>query len=287
MLIVKLIREKRLLSIKMKCDCQMVRKHIQAQDINSNQTFQVETSTYDERAEIERSLAEEREIAELMSRRNEETERNHKKAEELMAQKASQAASAAEQSAQAMEAGEQNPTESQTTYNPVTRETETVPEGAVEVKPTEAEVVVEPTLPPAMEEPTTESYQTPIIAEGLIETTEESIANGLWPHNSSTNNPRVWLIPGQLDAQRAIAEAWCNNGNGGASDEETVSKLNAVENSGAAAVRIQFQGRSIDEWTFTMDILTEEQANAHSFSYFRTFYDPSTDTTTVWYTYNR
>lgn len=27
----------------MKCDCQMVRKHIQAQDINSNQTFHVET----------------------------------------------------------------------------------------------------------------------------------------------------------------------------------------------------------------------------------------------------
>ena len=43
MLIVELIREKRLLSIKMKCDCQMVRKHIQAQDINSNQTFHVET----------------------------------------------------------------------------------------------------------------------------------------------------------------------------------------------------------------------------------------------------
>lgn len=43
MLIVKLIREKRLLSIKMKCDCQMLRKHIQAQDINSNQTFHVET----------------------------------------------------------------------------------------------------------------------------------------------------------------------------------------------------------------------------------------------------
>ena len=43
MLIVKLIREKQLLSIKMKCDCQMVRKHIQAQDINSNQTFHVET----------------------------------------------------------------------------------------------------------------------------------------------------------------------------------------------------------------------------------------------------
>lgn len=27
----------------MKCDCQMGRKHIQAQDINSNQTFHVET----------------------------------------------------------------------------------------------------------------------------------------------------------------------------------------------------------------------------------------------------
>lgn len=64
MLIVELIREKRLLSIKMKCDCQMVRKHIQAQDINSNQTFHVETVILlsqqkpDDRIEVEIELDE-------------------------------------------------------------------------------------------------------------------------------------------------------------------------------------------------------------------------------------
>lgn len=47
----------------------------------------------------------------------------------------------------------------------------------------------------------------------------------------------------------------------------------------------QFSGQTMSAWDFTMYELSEDEDDFYAFSYFRSFYDPSTDTTTVWYAY--
>lgn len=167
-------------------------------------------------------------------------------------------------------------TAADTISDPVTGEDVTVPEGAAAVLPTE-----EPTKP-AQEYP----------AGTLIETTEQTKADGLWPNNSSTNN---------LDGKHGdvatwhrlyeIADAWCNNGKGGTiGNEDCRNQMVAagapVSQKRTGVVNYQFSGTTTDWWDFQMDVMTEAAADSHGFSYWRSFYDPATDTTTVWYAYS-
>lgn len=168
-------------------------------------------------------------------------------------------------------------TAADTISDPVTGEDVTVPEGAAAVLPTE-----EPTKP-AQEYP----------AGTLIETTEQT-KEDLWSHNSSTNN---------LDGKHGdvatwhrlyeIADAWCNNGKGGTiGNEDCRNQMVAagapVSQRRTGVVNYQFSGTTIDRWNFEMkmDEIQEFASDPHGFSYWRSFYDPVTDTTTVWYAYS-
>lgn len=163
-----------------------------------------------------------------------------------------------------------------TINDPVTGEEVTVPAGAAAVIPTE-----EPTKP-AQEYP----------AGTLIETTEQTKADGLWPNNSSTNN----LDGKHTDVARwhrlyEIADAWCNNGKGGVISNEDCRNQMVAAGAPASEKRTgvtnyQFSGTTTDPWEFTMNVMTEAEDSSHGFSYWRSFYDPATDTTTVWYAYS-
>lgn len=167
-------------------------------------------------------------------------------------------------------------TAADTVSDPVTGEDVTVPEGAAAVLPTE-----EPTKP-AQEYP----------AGTLIETTEQTKADGLWPNNSSTNN---------LDGKHGdvatwhrlyeIADAWCNNGKGGTIGNEDCRNQMVAAGAPAHAkvtgvTNYQFSGTTTGWWDFQMNVMTEAEDSSHGFSYWRSFYDPATDTTTVWYAYS-
>lgn len=160
--------------------------------------------------------------------------------------------------------------------DPVTDETVTVPDGAVAVLPTEE---------------TTEPTQ-PAYPEGtLIETTEQTKADGLWPHNNWTNNLSGYTVPERYYLMLDAANEWCNDGRGSAMTNEALqAKMVAIGTSPKANMSgvhtYQFSGQTMSAWDFQMDVMDEDAAEGgYAFSYFRSFYDPSTDTTTVWYAY--
>ena len=160
--------------------------------------------------------------------------------------------------------------------DPVTDETVTVPDGAVAVLPTEE--ATEPTQP-AYPEGT------------LIETTEQTKADGLWPHNNWTNNLSGYTVPERYYLMLDAANEWCNDGRGSAMTNEALqAKMVAIGTSPKANMSgvhtYQFSGQTMSAWDFQMDVMDEDAAEGgYAFSYFRSFYDPSTDTTTVWYAY--
>lgn len=159
--------------------------------------------------------------------------------------------------------------------DPVTSETVTVPEGAVAVLPTEEATVSAPTYP----------------AGTLIETTEQTKADGLWPHNNWTNNLSGYTVPERYYLMLDAANEWCNDGRGGKmSNEELQNRMVAIGTSPkpnmSGVHTYQFAGQTMSSWDFQMEVMDEDAAEGgYAFSYFRSFYDPSTDTTTVWYAY--
>ena len=87
-----------------------------------------------------------------------------------------------------------------------------------------------------------------------------------------------------------VANEWCNDGRGSAmSNEECHSRLvsygSAPTPKRSGVHTHQFSGQTMSWWDFTMYELSEDEDASYAFSYFRSFYDPSTDTTTVWYAY--
>lgn len=257
-------------------------------------TSQEETMPYSNAEEASRYLEEQRSIhmaqVEKDKAYNESLAAKFKEREEAAAASA-QAASEAEEASKQAEIDKKNAiieeqsvepgksSEHETTdvvTDPVTDETVTVPDGAVAVLPTEE--ATEPTQP-AYPEGT------------LIETTEQTKADGLWPHNNWTNNLSGYTVPERYYLMLDAANEWCNDGKGSAMTNEALqAKMVAIGTSPKANMSgvhtYQFSGQTMSAWDFQMDVMDEDAAEGgYAFSYFRSFYDPSTDTTTVWYAY--
>lgn len=261
----------------------------------STEVTSQETMPYSNAEEASRYLEEQRSIhmaqVEKDKAYNESLAAKFKEREEAAAASA-QASSEAEEASKQAEIDKKNAiieeqsvepgksSEHETTtdvvMDPVTDETVTVPDGAVAVLPTEE--ATEPTQP-AYPEGT------------LIETTEQTKADGLWPHNNWTNNLSGYTDPSQYYAMLNVANEWCNDGRGSAmSNEECHSRLvsygSAPTPKRSGVHTYQFSGQTMSAWDFQMDVMDEDAAEGgYAFSYFRSFYDPSTDTTTVWYAY--
>lgn len=258
-------------------------------------TSQEETMPYSNAEEASRYLEEQRSIhmaqVEKDKAYNESLAAKFKEREEAAAASA-QAASEAEEASKQAEIDKKNAiieeqsiepgksSEHETTTDvvkdPVTDETVTVPDGAVAVLPTEE--ATEPTQP-AYPEGT------------LIETTEQTKADGLWPHNNWTNNLSGYTVPERYYLMLDAANEWCNDGKGsGMTNDALQAKMVAIGTSSKANMSgvhtYQFSGQTMSAWDFQMDVMDEDAAEGgYAFSYFRSFYDPSTDTTTIWYAY--
>lgn len=261
----------------------------------STEVTSQETMPYSNAEEASRYLEEQRSIhmaqVEKDKAYNESLAAKFKEREEAAAASA-QAASEAEEASKQAEIDKKNAiieeqsvepgksSEHETTTDvvtdPVTDETVTVPDGAVAVLPTEE--ATEPTQP-AYPEGT------------LIETTEQTKADGLWPHNNWTNNLSGYTVPERYYLMLDAANEWCNDGRGSAMTNEALqAKMVAIGTSPKANMSgvhtYQFSGQTMSAWDFQMDVMDEDAAEGgYAFSYFRSFYDPSTDTTTVWYAY--
>ena len=258
-------------------------------------TSQEETMPYSNAEEASRYLEEQRSIhmaqVEKDKAYNESLAAKFKEREEAAAASA-QASSEAEEASKQAEIDKKNAiieeqsvepgksSEHETTTDvvtdPVTDETVTVPDGAVAVLPTEEAT-----------EPTQTAYP-----EGtLIETTEQTKADGLWPHNNWTNNLSGYTVPERYYLMLDAANEWCNDGKGSDMTNDALqAKMVAIGTSPKANMSgvhtYQFSGQTMSAWDFQMDVMDEDAAEGgYAFSYFRSFYDPSTDTTTVWYAY--
>lgn len=266
-----------------------------AEQTSASTEVKEETMPYSNAEEASRYLEEQRSIhmaqVEKDKAYNESLAAKFKEREEAAAASA-QAASEAEEASKQAEIDKKNAiieeqsvepgksSEHETTTDvvtdPVTDETVTVPDGAVAVLPTEE--ATEPTQP-AYPEGT------------LIETTEQTKADGLWPHNNWTNNLSGYTVPERYYLMLDAANEWCNDGKGSAMTNEALqAKMVAIGTSPKANMSgvhtYQFSGQTMSAWDFQMDVMDEDAAEGgYAFSYFRSFYDPSTDTTTVWYAY--
>ena len=264
-----------------------------AEQTSASTEVKEETMPYSNAEEASRYLEEQRSIhmaqVEKDKAYNESLAAKFKEREEAAAASA-QAASEAEEASKQAEIDKKNAiieeqsvepgksSEHETTdvvTDPVTDETVTVPDGAVAVLPTEE--ATEPTQP-AYPEGT------------LIETTEQTKADGLWPHNNWTNNLSGYTVPERYYLMLDAANEWCNDGKGSAMTNEALqAKMVAIGTSPKANMSgvhtHQFSGQTMSWWDFTMYELSEDEDASYAFSYFRSFYDPSTDTTTVWYAY--
>lgn len=257
-------------------------------------TSQEETMPYSNSEEASRYLEEQRSIhmaqVEKDKAYNESLAAKFKEREEAAAASA-QAASEAEEASKQAEIDKKNAiieeqsvepgksSEHETTTDvvtdPVTDETVTVPDGAVAVLPTEE--ATEPTQP-AYPEGT------------LIETTEQTKADGLWPHNNWTNNLSGYTVPERYYLMLDAANEWCNDGKGSAMTNDALqAKMVAIgtspKSNTSGVCNYQFSGRTMSWWDFQMGMMSDDEMDSYAFSYFRSFYDPSTDTTTVWYAY--
>lgn len=257
-------------------------------------TSQEETMPYSNAEEASRYLEEQRSIhmaqVEKDKAYNESLAAKFKEREEAAAASA-QAASEAEEASKQAEIDKKNAiieeqsvepgksSEHETTTDvvtdPVTDETVTVPDGAVAVLPTEE--ATEPTQP-AYPEGT------------LIETTEQTKADGLWPHNNWTNNLSGYTVPERYYLMLDAANEWCNDGRGSAMTNEALqAKMVAIGTSPKSNMSgvhtYQFSGQTMNAWDFQMGVMDEDAAEGYAFEYWRSFYDVLTDTTTVWYAY--